>query len=231
MPEPTLRFIGDVHGYMTEYIAIAQKAPQDLEVASIQVGDVGFYQDYKALKALDNYQHRILAGNHDDYTTNQFGGFANQTPHFLGNFGIYSVPGWGEFFYVRGGASIDYAQRTPGIDWWYDEQLGFRQLSNAVLTYQKLQPEFVVSHECPSSIIPFISKRTHWDGKPIVPSSTADALQAMLEHRPPKVWVFGHHHVDFDRCIDGTKFICLAELSYVDMTNGGEIQSSHAHLF
>lgn len=39
----------------------------------------------------------------------------------------------------------------------------------------------------------------------------------MFEMHQPRIWLFGHWHFDFDGVIDGTRFICLGELSYRDL--------------
>lgn len=40
----------------------------------------------------------------------------------------------------------------------------------------------------------------------------------MLEIHRPKVWVFGHYHIDKDFELNGTRFICLNELSTIDVS-------------
>jgi hypothetical protein len=39
----------------------------------------------------------------------------------------------------------------------------------------------------------------------------------MFSIHKPDLWIFGHWHCDADEVIDGTRFICLNELSYVDV--------------
>jgi hypothetical protein len=119
-----LRIIGDVHGYIRaddkkdgrSYLHLIRNADH-----SLQIGDMGF--DYSPLKRVDPSKHRILAGNHDNYDA--------LTPHFLGDYGVYSFPNF-EFFYVRGGFSIDRHLRVIGRDYWLNEELNHQQAAEAL---------------------------------------------------------------------------------------------------
>jgi hypothetical protein len=46
---------------------------------------------------------------------------------------------------------------------------------------------------------------------------TSEALDTMFQIHKPKINFFGHWHFDADDMIDGTRFICLNELSYCDI--------------
>lgn len=212
---PWLRLIGDVHGLHSQYTGIANKAEY-----SICLGDVGFEYSWIA-KNLDPEKHKILAGNHDNYEEWE-GRFIMQTAHFLGDYGVYTVPGFGDLFYVRGGNSIDKAYRKEGRDWWAKEELSYSQGMSALELYKQTKPRFVISHECPTSVIEFVSGIRLWDGVPIRPSMTANLLQSMFEAHQPEWWVFGHHHKDRSLKINGTAFRCLAELSYIDFEKNKE---------
>lgn len=212
MTKPYLRLIGDVHGKMKEYIPLAEQAEN-----TIQLGDLGF--SYNALtKFLDPVKHRVLGGNHDNYEVVD-DRFHNQPPHFLGDYGVHNVPGVGDFFFVRGGNSIDKAQRTEGYDWWPGEQISYAVAMKAIEEYTKIQPELMLSHECPTSIIDMLAGFKTWDGEPILPSMTANVLEQMFEQHKPLLWVFGHHHKAFDMVIEGTRFVCLPELACFDFNH------------
>lgn len=197
-----------MHGHMHHYLLLAGAADY-----SIQLGDLGF--NYSRLSELSPDRHKVLGGNHDNYEEDN-GVFVNQTPHFLGDFGLHSI-GDLSIFFVRGGYSIDKSYRRLGVDWWPGEELSYIQMVNAFKAYNDARPEFVISHECPQSIIPMVSTLGSWDGKPIQPSSTARLLEEMLSLHRPKIWVFGHHHKTWMQELDGTQFICLAELEELDI--------------
>jgi hypothetical protein len=106
----TLRIIGDVHGKFQDYIALTKECDY-----SIQVGDMGF--DYSELRVLSKDDHKFIGGNHDNY--DKYYG----SPHALGStitigmgkdFGIATHGGL-DFFFLRGGFSIDWKQRQKEL--------------------------------------------------------------------------------------------------------------------
>ena len=209
-----LRLVGDVHGNIASYISLVKEIPY-----SIQLGDLGF--KYKPwIYDLSADQHKVLAGNHDNYDLED-GIFANQTEHFLGDYGVHTVPDIGNLFFIRGGNSIDRYNRIAGLSWWPDEELSYEKCQKALDLYSKLKPDMVISHECPESVIKYVSGLNHWNGKPIPPSVTSMVLQYMFEKHQPKLWFFGHHHKSWTMMIDGTQFRCLNELEVYDIPKGG----------
>lgn len=233
----TVRFVGDVHGKLNKYFHRIRTVPY-----SIQLGDVGFKSEYNVIKNtdwLDSNYHKILGGNHDDYYEEN-GIFVNQTPHFLGDYGIHTVPDFGDIFFVRGGRSIDASIRAEGFDWFRQEEISYVQGLKALEFYKETKPNFVISHECPEEVIhllqqdreervkrkkkgPFFARIKTWNGMPILPSKTAFLLQGMFEFHQPKFWLFGHHHQSFNKVHNGTRFICLNELQYMDINSNFEI--------
>lgn len=196
--EINLRIIGDVHGHNERYRRLLQKAR-----FTIQVGDFGF--NYITLSTINYRQHRILAGNHDNYDE------VENWPHFLGDYGIHNIPGFGNIFFVRGGISIDRHLRIEGVSWWEAEELSMAECYAALAEYKRVRPNFVVSHECPRSIVPFVTKSVQ-----IIPSRTNQLLEQMLSIHTPNQWVFGHYHQSWDAIINGTHFTCLDELECLD---------------
>lgn len=221
---PHFSIIGDVHGQYDLYIRTAAQSAHTL-----QLGDLGF--EYVCMNKLDPDHHKFLPGNHDNYSTEetteeydsykplakegeQVFKFYKMPPHFLGNFGIYEIPDCeprelsGRIFFVRGGYSIDKPMRTIGLDWWPHEEISHREARDIEKLYTKEKPDFVVTHDCPINIYPWVGATDVWHV-----SLTAQLLQRLWEIHKPKLWVFGHHHVDWSQDIDGTTFVCLGELS------------------
>lgn len=209
-----LRLVGDVHGNIAHYVDLVKNFNH-----SIQLGDLGFRYKPEILK-LDSKLHKVIAGNHDNYEENK-GVFVNQTDHFLGDYGLYQVDNFDNFFFIRGGESIDKSHRLVGYNWWADEELSYDKCMKALNLYCEIKPKIVISHECPEIVIHHVSGLNSWNGKAIMPSRTSILLQRMFEKYQPKFWFFGHHHKSWTMMIDGTRFRCLAELETFDIEKGG----------
>lgn len=198
MMKANFRIIGDVHGKYGEYHRLLRKAKH-----SLQIGDFGF--EYKTLTEVDARRHRIIGGNHDNYDK------VDGWPHFLGDYGVHTVDGFGDIFFIRGAVSIDRHLRTEGVSWWKAEELSMAECCAALAEYEKVKPVFVVSHECPRSVVPHVTSSTL-----IIPSRTNQLLEQMFAAHKPKRWVFGHYHRSWKKAIDGTPFTCLNELECLD---------------
>ncbi len=199
-----LRIIGDVHCDLATYMFCAEQVKY-----SIQVGDLAF--NYTLLGGLDSDHHKFIGGNHDHYPSILDGSIS----HALGDFGTHTIPGWKrrEFFYVRGGYSIDRLSRKEGTDWFPEEQLNMVQCYDALYAYKRTKPKTMITHECPVEIIQFVGN-PEWN---VVPSRTAQLLQGMLEEHQPELWIFGHHHRKWSASVNGTTFICLPVMGYIDI--------------
>lgn len=267
-----LTLIGDVHGHSGPYTNYLKKCEN-----SIQLGDLDF--NYKYLSKIDPIHHKVLAGNHDNYSlkprfdltpddpyVNKGNGkfivkfddvfeFQEMGDHFLGHYGNYTPPGVEnpvlnpKMFFVRGAFSIDKKFRTPCLDWFEDEELTYKLMCDAITFYKNAKPDIVISHDCPGVIYPMLGIfDSHL-------SATANMLTQMFEYHQPKYWIFGHHHQDIykkvyyeDKTVvydvglklnywdeysfkeyteplktEGTRFICLNELSLLRMNNKLEI--------
>lgn len=232
--EAYLRIIGDVHGKYDKYAHVAAGAEY-----SLQVGDMGF--DYRYIsRIVDSAKHKVIGGNHDNYTKhpcfvtdcgedcqicNGKGYFyGDQSKHFLGDYGIWQPPQFEPIFYLRGAWSIDWKYRTPEISWWEDEEIPYTQMMKALAFYTEKKPEFVVSHTVPFSIVPSIPFEKIF-GEQLHKPRTEELLDQMYEAHQPKIWLFGHWHVNWEKVFvhprtgKETKFICIAELCYKDFPN------------
>ena len=194
------RIMGDVHGHLDFYTALVK----DVDF-SVQLGDMGF--DYKKLiDRLDPTKHRFVPGNHDNYD--------NLPPHaFQSDWGQVTMGGL-DFFYIRGAYSVDKMYRIPHRSWWPQEEMEYRSAQQLIETVETLQPNIILSHDCP-----FVCYREGvlTNNYKIDPSFTTQMLSAVWEVCKPELWVFGHHHNDWTKKIEDTQFICLNELSYLDV--------------
>lgn len=197
------RIIGDVHGKIPGYLKARRGASH-----SVQIGDMGFRKDYQRIKDLEvrmnseSGTHMFFRGNHDEY-----GGYEPEND--LGDYG--TLPWDDSVFFIRGAASIDRDMRTPGKDWFHDEELSFVEARKAVSAWEESDASVLLTHDCADSMT-----KTLFDASPIQ-SLTGEFLSTLLEVKPPETWIFGHWHTSKDVTIDGTRFICLAELEAFEL--------------
>lgn len=203
-------FIGDVHGKIQEYLALLDRRVRG---SSIQVGDMGLGFEDVHLPTIST-MHQFIRGNHDDPALCQ------KHPNYAGEFG------YDNGLFVMGGAwSIDQGIRrtwelqTGGKYWWPDEELSEEQLAKAHALYVETKPTIVATHDCPKVVQTELLTNLALGFRPkkIYDSRTTTALQAMFEAHQPETWVFGHYHIDKQFLINGTKFICLNELSLLEL--------------
>lgn len=227
----TLRVIGDVHGQIDRENLFTRNARPYLETiadvaASIQIGDMGDGETYdQMVQSVDAGRHRFFPGNHDHYD--------RLPPHCLGDFGSVS---WGgvDFFFIRGAASFDREKlvrlgKEHGKTLWFEqEELTDAQMLAAEQDYARTRPHIVLSHDAPTDIARSAWQHARQFGSPnpkavFHPSRTNDFLERLLGRHAPRLWAFGHHHRDW-RCAEAdTRFVCVGELSYIDIDSAGDI--------
>ena len=204
-----MKFIGDVHSLFPQYLAILSQT----EEPTIQLGDMGFgFEGVDPLPALPA-KDRFIRGNHDDPVK------CRAHPNYLGEFGYLEKEG---IFFISGAYSIDKKWRVPGVSWWEEEELSQAQMYEALALYEKVKPEMVVSHDCPSvAALMFCNVLSDpWENsakKFRYPSRTSQFLDQIYEVHAPRQWVFAHYHITRRCQIDHTLFVCVDELDcYVD---------------
>ena len=190
----SITLIGDAHGQYDRYVKMARKREY-----TIQIGDLGF--KYECLKNLDPENHKVVAGNHDNYDT------IGEWPHYLGDYGMASLGGV-DFFFYRGAYSIDRQWRTIGVDWWEQEQLKIEDFMKAREVYREMKPDIVITHDCPENIGFMLLP----PGARIYQNTTSWALQEFFNIHQPKMWRFGHWHRSWRMTVGQTDFRCLDEL-------------------
>ena len=191
-------FIGDVHCKIKDYLRIVRST----ELPTIQVGDFGFgfITEEELAETQKNPKDRQMRGNHDNPSV------ANRSSNFIKDGHIENG-----MMFIGGALSIDRYKRKEGVDWWPDEELSFSKMFEIGNDYADAKPEIVVTHDCPSTIYPFL--RSHHNEE----SATSGFLRNLFEIHQPKLWIFGHHHKSFDETILGTRFRCLAELETMEI--------------
>ena len=199
-----MRFIGDIHGDLHNYSRMISDAPE-----SVQVGDfgIGFIVNEEVVDELHaDGRHKFIRGNHDDPDR------CKKRVGYIPD-GTFDVEK--SIMYIGGAWSIDSSMRTPGLNWWADEELSIPELArmHELMVYHK--PRVLVTHDCPTSIaLDFFIAGTR---KKQYKTRTAEALEGMFQRHRPETWVFGHWYEDVDRVVNGTRFICLGINSYIDL--------------
>lgn len=129
-----MRLIGDVHGRIHKYVDIIKGCEQ-----SIQLGDMGFKNDYSTMKKLfkkrhlDPKKHMFIPGNHDDY---------DHLPEnaFKGPFNLLFE---NRVMTIRGEESIDKKWRVEGVSWWRNEEISYSEAGALLDNYEKYKPTCV----------------------------------------------------------------------------------------
>lgn len=180
-PDEVGGFIGDVHGNTTTYL----RKTRHLDW-SIQVGD--FWGPFSVLRDLNPTRHLILPGNHEIFP--KFWESSNTLPHW----GVVQI-GTVKAFFLGGGLSVDRGGRTPGKDWFPDEEAPFGQLYLAYLAYQLVKPNVLVCHEAPSLSLEWNKLKPMSLDPPFhIKSTTMQTLDLMLSAYRPETVYHGHWH-------------------------------------
>lgn len=204
----TVRFVGDIHGDLNSYFNIVDDVPHSVQVGDFGLGFIGLNAvDIDVLLEHGEKDHRFIRGNHDDPAE------CAKSTHWIPDGTVE-----GDVMYIGGAVSIDKHLRTPGLNWWPDEELSIPRLSDMVALYEKHTPRVLITHDCSEffarqAMIPLVNGFTN------IPSNTRDALDVMYSIKPPEIHIFGHWHknVDYFSKEIGTRFICLGINAYTDL--------------
>lgn len=206
-----IRLIGDVHGKFSQYRRILKNSPPSIQVGDMGVGFLKWphgdpYQN-PPFDLMVKGSHRFIRGNHDN-------------PSACRRHSRWIEDGHDEngIMFIGGALSVDRAWRIEGFDWWPDEELPVEALNILTDYYTELKPRIMITHDCPEEIAQEMGRRSLRIEKldPRFASRTRQAFQSMWSAHSPELWVFGHWHHSADFTVNGTRFVCLAELEYRD---------------
>lgn len=209
-----LRLIGDSHQLHNEYLKLTKGCEY-----TIQVGDCGYNLEglQGKLRVGNDF---VLGGNHETYDKDSPNYILGQ-PWSLDHYGVLEIPDFEPIFYMRGEWSIDWKWRLRQQTWpnngpttWFpDEELNAEQLMGAIALYNKVKPNFVVTHGCPKSVVKYVTDPNFCLNfgytQDEINTRTSVALQTMFEIHQPHFWTFGHYHCDKQFEVNGTAFTCL----------------------
>ena len=195
---------GDTHGNSKWVAHLADIAARAGCAVIIQVGDFGYFPDHpggpRFLTALDGaceingVELWFIDGNHDDHTSlaelDHGHEPANISEHvtYLPRGTRLNVGGC-RFGFLGGAFSIDWRDRTPGIDWWQHEVTDVDDLAR--LGDDGL--DVLITHDSPEGINLLSSWRL-----PAEDQVRADEVRALITRATaatsPRLVVHGHWH-------------------------------------
>lgn len=198
-----IRIIGDIHGDYIAYDKIAEDVTH-----SIQVGDFG--KGFGPSPEHMSLTHRFIRGNHDDPAA------CKEDPHWIPDGTTETVNGV-KFMFIGGAWSIDKDFRTPGKDWWPDEEISLQDMYSYASVYKEFKPEIMITHDLPFSVSCRLFPKPQ-----NIRTNTGMYLEHLFEIHKPKLWIAGHWHENKQENIEGTRFCVLGINSYTDL-NAGDV--------
>ena len=174
----------------------------------IVVGDIGYgFYKYGVFprQTVDFIENgwKSIRGNHDNLL------YAKDDPNYLGDYGYLEEY---DLFFLSGAWSIDWQRRTPGVNWWEDEELSASQLEDAIALYAEKKPKIMVAHELPFSLVQEclidMGPKAIFGTNPAITRTTM-ALQRMFEIHQPRHQFAGHYHYSWFKQVGNTSFRVL----------------------
>lgn len=202
-----MKFIGDTHGKFPQYHKIIKDHPNTVQVGDMGVGfrrwPHGEWQQNPRYDLMVDQNAWFIRGNHDNPHV------CRKHSRCIGDGHVEITAKGNKIMYIGGAYSIDRHYRIEDYSWWPEEELSQPVMYALAEKYAEAKPDVMVTHECPLEVIEHIHSHHFRDN-----SRTQQFLQVLFRSNghQPKLWIHGHHHISFDKVIDGTRFVCLAEL-------------------
>ena len=186
--------ISDIHGELDLF------NPLYMTPGCIQLGDLSDY-GYGSWMGCDEPRF-FIDGNHDDHSV------LDQTldsPNEVAS-NLFHIPRGmvdGQVLFVGGSESMDKESRIlNGQPWFASEGISKKDMERIFSITERV--EVVISHDCPGDLLSFLPK--DFSGQP---TSSEKWLNLVLSLHRPKLWIFGHHHIQFEAVYQGCRFVCL----------------------
>lgn len=206
--------IGDIHGrfeYLNSFINSLQK-----DSIFIVCGDFGYFPNIDSvskISTIDIKNHKLYfcPGNHEDWesldkisTSPTITEIENNI--FYCPFGsILSLDRYNILF-CGGAESPDWKQRTPGYDWFPQEGISYRDMSNLPCTAE-IDVNVIISHACPQFCLSYLNISSWHDC-----FASLRYLEDVYEIYKPLRWYFGHFHLPASFIHNETHFYSLNKL-------------------
>ena len=199
--------MSDLHMYKT---VKTEETPWDFEpeadVFYICAGDICEDNDARARFTQKHYDHMLSINGNHDYYGNTFSDAKYHT--ILREVNGVRIAGATLWTDLRDNLAWLYYKRGL-IDCAYIEDITHEAMIEAHEMHKHflfgMDADIIVSHHCPSAM----SIHEQYRDDPLNVCFTTDLTNQILNMRkPPKLWVHGHTHHDFDYMIGDTRVIC-----------------------
>lgn len=206
--------LADLHGQFDHLEALLDHYRHDWAAVTI-LGDLGIgFPGYYDPPYRPPIPVHFIRGNHDNPD------HLAQLPHSWTQANWHYIPDGtiaGTTLYIGGANSPDAPYRTPGLDWWPNDEPTDREWTE-ILDKVRSHPgpiKAVITHEAPMSLYPELGYDTS------LASRTAHNLERLLRHvlkgdKRPRRWYFGHHHRSLEVDRAGTLFRCIGTVASLD---------------
>lgn len=200
--------VGDTHGnrQWLRNVVLTRAEREGVE-AVFQLGDFGYWQkdsDFVKTAADCAVPFYFLDGNHENHPLLPRGALG--PINVAGN--LHYVPRgsrleWdGVTVLVVGGAhSIDRAYRTPGVDWFPEEDISEQDFNSAVMAGQC---DVMLAHDAPGfAHLPLATPYdAAWRAELPACAKNRDVVGAIVDSVRPSLYVHGHYHAAWDMTVE-----------------------------
>lgn len=198
--------VGDIHGKFRLFSNFLENKEYDY---IFSCGDFGYWPEHinicEELKLPENTKLYFCDGNHENHDTlKKLSNNEICKNVFYMNRGSVLTINNTNILFFGGANSIDYKYRTPGYDWFPEENISEKDINNLP---NNTNIDIVISHTCPLEtklpIFTFTDKRT---------DSNRNYLSYILNKYKPNLWFFGHWHERLTSSYNNTIFYGLNKI-------------------
>lgn len=191
--------VGDIHGkknVLMDYICIANKMGISTVV---QIGDFGCHMQIEQINALcedKGVTLHFIPGNHEHWDRMDMEYPESIVYHPIGSF---ATLGGVTCAFVGGATSVDRDFRTPGYDWFPEEEMLFTMSDDI-----EGKATIMFTHDCPSLVnMPsecFMPNGEDIFGVKAIERSAQhrDVLSSVVNRVQPSVLIHGHYHHGYE---------------------------------
>ena len=190
--------LGDIHGYWNLFNIFLNKPQIKENTKIICCGDFGYFPDQfnfdECIKNKKGCEIYFCDGNHEHFdhlfkhdvskretiTINE-----KNKIYYQPRGSIKEIDGI-NFLFIGGGRSIDKQHRTPGYDWFPEEEIREQDVKH--LFENEYNVDCVISHCCPSPIARSLNGIFRTDGSTKILYDVACKIN-------PEYWYSGHYHM------------------------------------